>query len=456
KNADLQQVTGNIIYKGYSLEQIARPIRGKGFVKFKNNAIIYEGEQAKDYSAIFGEQLYWLIDTHFRKKERLKLSGIKCLSLTFIDRVDSYIQPDGIIKKAFVEQYKKAYENFYGKAADAAQIEKAQGYYFARTGKGDFTDNEGSMRNNKELYDLILKSKEEILSLDNPVEFIFSHSALGVGWDNPNVFNIATLNQSYSEIKKRQEIGRGLRICVNQDGQRVYDMLETKEGGEINLLTVIPNETYETFVSQYQSEIAEIYGTIEAGAETRNNHKGQKTTEKRLSRNDAHFNNPSFREFWRRLAQKTEYLVSFDEDRIIAESIKAINEIVIAEHQVLVAFGRIQGIDEKGIQMQDYRTQNKNLKTTFSSIDLIEELSKNTALAYTTVFKIIHGFQNRKEIVKNPPRFLQEAVRKIRNVELDEMLRALDYRITGETFNINQFEQFIVKNTDRIEPTPNK
>jgi type III restriction enzyme len=456
KNANLQDTTKNITYKDYVIEQISSPIRGKGFVKFKNGTVIYEGEQAKDFSVIFGEQLYWLIDTHFHKKEILKKSGIKCLSLIFIDKVNNYIQPDGIIKKAFVEQYKKVHKNFYGKDADDFAIEQSQGYYFAQTGKGDFTDNEGSMRNNKELYNLILKSKEELLSLNNPVEFIFSHSALGVGWDNPNIFNIATLNQSYSEIKKRQEIGRGLRICVNQDGQRVYDKSETKEGEEINLLTVIPNETYEAFVSQYQSEIEEIYGTSEAGAETRNTHKGVKTTEKKLSRNDTQFNNPSFREFWKRLSQKTEYLVSFDEERTIAKSIETINEITISEHQVQIALGRIQSMGEEGVQTNDFRTQNKTVNTVFSPIDLIEELSENTALAYPTVFKIIQGIKNKKEILKNPPRFLQEAIQKIRNIELDEMLRALDYRVTGEAFDINQFEQFIVKNTDKIEPTPNK
>ena len=456
KNADLQEATGNVIYKDYIIEQIATPIRGKAFVKFKNGAVIYEGEQAKDYSAIFSEQLYWLIDSHFRKKKELKKTGIKCLSLTFIDRVDNYIQPNGIIKKAFVEQFKKVHKEFYNKEAAAEQIEQSQGYYFAQTGKGDFTDNIRSMQNNKELYDLILKSKEELLSLDNPVEFIFSHSALGVGWDNPNVFNIATLNQSYSEIKKRQEIGRGLRICVNQDGQRVYDKPDTVEGQEKNLLTVIPNETYETFVSQYQSEIAEIYGTSVAGAETRNNHKGKKITEKRLSRNDKHFRCPSFREFWKRLSQKTEYLVSFDEDRIISESIKAINEITIAEHQIQVSLGRIQGISAEDIETQDFRTESKAANATFSPIDLIEEISENTSLAYPTVFKIVQGIENKNEIIKNPPRFLQEAVQKIRYIELDEMLRALDYRLTGEAFDIDHFEQFIVKNTDKIEPTPNR
>jgi len=456
KNTELYETTGNIIYKDYVIEQIAKPIRGKGFVKFKNGAIIYEGEQAKDYSSIFNEQLYWLIDSHFRKKEEMKKMGVKCLSLTFIDRVDNYIQPDGIIKKAFIEQYKKVHKEFYKKEATDEQIDKCQGYYFARTGKGDYTDNERSMSGNKELFDLILKDKEKLLNINNPVEFIFSHSALGVGWDNPNVFNIATLNQSYSEIKKRQEIGRGLRICINQNGQRLYDNAETPEGQEINLLTVIPNETYETFVSQYQSEIEEIYGTSKAGAETRNNHKGSKTTEKRITRNDDHFNSPSFREFWKRLSRKTEYLVSFDEERVIKNSISVLNEITIPEHQIQVSLGRIQGITEDGIDTQDFRTESKKASISFSPIDLIKEVSENTSLAYPTVFKIVQGIKNRKEVVKNPPRFLQEAVHKIRNIELDEMLRALDYRLTGEEFDLQQFKKLIVKNSDKIEATRNR
>ena len=456
KNAELDKVTGNITYKDYIIEQIAKPIRGRGFVKFKNGAVIYEGDQAKDYSSIFSEQLYWLIDTHFRKKEELKKKGIKCLSLTFIDRVNNYIQPDGVIKTAFIEQYNKVHKEFYRNEATIEQIEKCQGYYFAKTGKGDFTDNERSMIGNKELFDLILKDKEELLNLENPIEFIFSHSALGVGWDNPNVFNIATLNQSYSEIKKRQEIGRGLRICVNQDGQRLYDEIETPEGEEINLLTVIPNETYESFVSQYQSEIEEIYGSSDAGAETRHNHKGEHSTTKKISRNESLFSGDSFKEFWNRLSQKTEYLVSFDENKLIEDSIRSLNEILIPEHQIQVSLGRIHEISEEGIDIQDYRTESKKASITFSPIDLVEEISENTSLAYPTVFKIIQGIENKSEIIKNPPRFLQEAVQRIRNIELDEMLRALDYRLTGERFQLDRFEKHIIKNTLKIEATPNK
>ncbi len=116
------------------------------------------------------------------------------------------------------------------------------------------------MLKNREIYDLILKDKQQLLSLDNPVEFIFSHSALGVGWDNPNIFNIATLNHTYSEIKKRQEIGRGLRICVNQQGRRIYDPASDDTDDEINVLTLIPNETYETFALQYQAQLSDEFG----------------------------------------------------------------------------------------------------------------------------------------------------------------------------------------------------
>jgi type III restriction enzyme len=456
-NTQLDDITGNVIYKDYTIEQIAKPIRDKAFVKFKNGAIIYLGEQSKDYTSIFGEQLYWLIDTHFVKKEKLNAQGIKCLSLIFIDKVDNYIQPEGIIRKTFIEQYTRVHEAKFKKKPTPEHINAIQGYYFAKTGKGDFTDNARSMENNKELFDLILRDKEKLLSMDNPVEFIFSHSALGVGWDNPNVFNIATLNQSYSEIKKRQEIGRGLRICVNQDGTRVYDRPTVKEGEEINLLTVIPNETYETFVSQYQSEIMEVYGDASAGAETRNTHKGARISEKKIKRNDAHFNSPSFKEFWKRLSRKTQYLVAFDEQKLIDDSIKSLNNITLSSHLSEASLNRIAGISEAEIRTHHLGTETKTLSaSSYSALDLIEELSENSALAYSTVFKIVMGLTNHKEIIKNPPRFVQEAAARLREIELTEMLRALEYRTNGEAFDLTAFEQFIVRNTDRIEPTPHR
>lgn len=117
---------------------------------------------------------------------------------------------------------------------------------------------------------------------------------------------------------------------------------------------------------------------------------------------------------------------------------------------------RIQRLSEEGIEISSSGTENKNVSIQFAGIDIIKEISANTSLAYPTVFKIVSGITNKKEIIKNPPRFLQEAVNKIKNIELDEMLRALDYKVTGEAFEIEQFDKYIIKNTDKIQPTPNK
>jgi type III restriction enzyme len=453
----LENKTGNVSYRGYTIDRIYKSLRDKKFkVSFSNGVELVEKEQSKDFAGIFREQLYWLIDTHFRKKERLKKHGIKCLSLIFIDKVDNYMKEDGIIKILFREQYKRVFSEFYRQELLPKDIEKVQGYYFARTGKGEFTDNEKSMISNKEIYDLILKDKETLLSLENPVEFIFSHSALGVGWDNPNVFNIATLNQSYSEIKKRQEIGRGLRICVDHSGQRVYDPASVKEGEEINLLTVIPNETYETFVTQYQAEIKEIYGTMEAGAETRYKEKGVDKSEKRLRRNDAIFNHPSFKEFWKKLSGKTDYITAFDEDTVIERAIQALNEIEMPYYEAEIALNRVKSISEESMESENLGRETVKLKPRFSPLDIIEEISENTRLSYPAAVKIFSRLKNTSEIVKNVPRFMQEAITRLKNIELEEMLRALEYRLTDEKFDLSLFEEIIVRNTERIADTPNR
>ncbi|MCU0289406.1 MAG: hypothetical protein MUF15_23790 [Acidobacteria bacterium] len=368
------------------------------------------------------------------------------------------MKDDGIIRILFREQYKKAFSELYPQSPLPlpGDIEKVQGYYFARTGKGEFTDNEKSMCTNKEIYDLILKDKETLLSLENPIEFIFSHSALGVGWDNPNVFNIATLNQSYSEIKKRQEIGRGLRICVDRMGNRVYDSQSVSEGEEINLLTVIPNETYETFVTQYQAEIMEIYGTTDAGAETRYREKGINRSEKRLRRNDAIFNSSSFREFWKRLSIKTDYISVFDEEQVVERAIEKLNEIELFHYEAEIARNRIKSISVETVEHENLGWETVKLKTRVTPLDLIEEISENTRLSYPAAVKICSRLKNIREIIKNVPRFIQEAITRIKDIELEEMLRALEYRLTDEKFDLSRFEEIIIRNTERIADTPNR
>lgn len=453
---DLEEITGHVGYRGYVIRRIYKPLREKTYrCEFENGATVVEKEKSADLEGIFGEQLYWLIDSHFSKRERLAPLGIKCLSLIFIDRVDNYMQSDGIIRRLFAEKYRQVHQEKLGRAPTPEETEAIQGFYFAQTGKGEYTDNERSMRGNQELFDLILKQKEELLRIGNPVEFIFSHSALGVGWDNPNIFNIATLNQSYSEIKKRQEIGRGLRICVNQNGQRVYDAEDCPEGEEINLLTVVPNETYETFVTQYQSEIKDVYGDSASGAKTRHKKKGKHPRKKRVKRNDEIYGSDSFREFWRRLSRRTDYTVVIDDEAVVSRSVEALNALKIEPYTAEIALNRVRSLDAEGVTTEHKGTERRRLHAAFGAMDLIEEISEGTSLAYPTVLRILRGVTNRTAVTANPARFIHEASARIRDIELDELLRGVCYAPSGEAFDIERLEPGVVTFADTIE-TPKR
>ncbi|MEY4725415.1 MAG: hypothetical protein RLZ36_42 [Pseudomonadota bacterium] len=267
RQADLADLTHNPSYTGWCIDHIEKSMEtGQWQVRFDNGHTLVQGQpMGHDKAGLFQLQLRWLIHRHFEKKARLAPLGIKCLSLVFIDKVANYLG-DGqtevpLIKRLFEEEYTARLTTLSGQAPTDDEVQKVQGSYFAQTGQGKYTDSESAMSKNSGIYKRILTDKAGLLRLDDPIEFIFSHSALGVGWDNPNVFNIATLNTAQSHDRKRQELGRGLRICVNQQGQRVYDAPDTPLGEEINLLTVVPNLSYQEFAEGYQQEIEEAYVT---------------------------------------------------------------------------------------------------------------------------------------------------------------------------------------------------
>jgi len=433
---NLGEKTNNPSYLNYKITRINKSLKtGKWSVEFSNGVILEEKQSAGNLQSIWALQLEWLIRRHVQKTQKLSEKGIKCLSLIFIDKVANYMGENPIIKNLFIEKYKMVYaEMNEGKEPTDEHINQIQGYYFAQKANGEFADNEGGQKEQKKIYELILKGKEELLTITNPVQFIFSHSALGVGWDNPNVFNIATLNNAYSEIRKRQEIGRGLRICVNQDGHRIYDALNVEGTERINQLTIIPNETYETFVTQYQEEIKEVYGTTKAGAALTHTHKGKPQNEVHFKRNTSETIDAAFKRFWKSLAKKTDYLTSFKEENLIEKSIEKINKINIADYVAEISSRSIGEITKEGTKDDFGGTETYALKAYFSPLDLVEELSENTGLSYPTLFKIVGGITNHEHFVKNPPQFIHQAAAIIRNIELDEMIRGLDYHLTGEEF----------------------
>lgn len=451
----IAEKSGNVSYTDYAVDRIWKNIHDHLWhLKFSNGVELIERERAADFTGLFRQQLQWLIDTHFKKKAKLAPQGIKCLSLIFIDRVDNYVKDDGIIKTLFREEYAAKCRELTGTEPAPDEITAVQGYYFAKTGGGEYTDSENAMLKNKEVFDRILREKDALLDLSDPIEFIFSHSALGVGWDNPNIFNIATLNQSYSDIKKRQELGRGLRICRNQSGQRVYDPEGTKEDEEINLLTVIPNETYETFAAQYQEQIREVYGTADAGSNLRKKHKGQSSA-KRIRRNKDRFASAEFKAFWQNLVRKTRYEICFREDVIVSRSVAEINRLTVPAYQAEITLNRINSISRAGLDSEYKGGDIVSLKGVFSPLDLVEEWSENTGLSYALVFKILKQLTNLGQLSRNPYAYSQAAVSILCRIELEEKLRGLSYTPTGELYPLDQFED-IVRRHLPVQPTPNK
>ena len=224
-------------------------------------------------------QIRETIISHIHREQELFNKGIKVLSLFFIDEVDHYREYDengqphnGVFADMFEQEYKdiighlqrKFGDDEYMQYLDAIPVEKTHAGYFSIDKKGHMINGKVKKKEQTsddiDAYDLIMKNKELLLDRNpkrSPVCFIFSHSALREGWDNPNVFQICTLKSSSSEVRKRQEVGRGMRLCVNQDGERMDVSVLGNDVQNVNVLTVIASESYESFVKGLQSEIAE-------------------------------------------------------------------------------------------------------------------------------------------------------------------------------------------------------
>lgn len=247
--------------EGYRVNSISFD-PASGYVEFANGTMVSLGQATGAHDeALMRAQVYETVREHLDKELRLIAQGIKVLSLFFIDKVANYrdYQDDGTeslgkIGEWFEESYRELttkYERFRPRAEE--NIAAIHDGYFSRDKKGRIKDTSGKTAEDDSTYELIMQNKEKLLSLGEPLRFIFSHSALREGWDNPNVFQICTLNETKSIVKKRQEIGRGLRLPVNQAGERIHDQ-------SINRLTVIANESYKDFADQLQREYAEEAG----------------------------------------------------------------------------------------------------------------------------------------------------------------------------------------------------
>lgn len=267
--------------KNFTILEIGYDAFGVGKVEFQNGLVLVKGQAVGDSSerAMRRIQIRETIASHFEKEEALFDKGIKTLSLFFIDEVAKYREYDenhtqllGEYGRMFEEEYLKAYNEKTNSLQSTPYLEylkqiskdlgKVHNGYFSidkKTGKSIDSELKKGAEFSDDIsaYDLILKNKERLLSFEEPTRFIFSHSALREGWDNPNIFQICTLKHSDSQTAKRQEVGRGLRLCVDKSGNRMDAETLGSSVHDINVLTVVASESYAQFVSDLQNDMAE-------------------------------------------------------------------------------------------------------------------------------------------------------------------------------------------------------
>lgn len=445
----LEEKSGRRDYSGFEIDEI-NP--GGGFVRFANGAELKLGEsRGADKEAIFDAQIQYTIEEHFRKQTKLKEAGIKVLSLFFIDRVDNYARESGLIRQQFINAFNKIKAKHAGwQDMDPEQVQAA--YFAERRRKGGIVDLldsvSGETKEDEAAYDLIMKDKERLLSFEEPVAFIFSHSALREGWDNPNIFQICTLNQTASEIKKRQEVGRGVRLAVDQSGSRVREE-------KINVLTVVANESYEKYVERLQAEIEEEYGKEGLPPKPANARKrGAAKLRKEYTLK------PEFKELWDRIKHKTRYAVKIDTEKLLNDVVPEINKVEILPPRVTIAKAQLQVgpedafralmIAEKPAKWLPGRYPLPNLVEIMTN--LMEHTTPPVRLTRTTFLEVFNRTQNKQAAIDNPHGFATVAVRIIKDKLAEQLVTGIQYEKIAEWYEMTQLEEEIPSWLDYLVP----
>ncbi len=423
-----------IYAEGYIIEEIDAVNQ---CISISNGNLLYKGNsQGGLTDEVMKFQIRKTIEEHLKKEKRLNKLGIKVLSLFFIDKVANYRAYDSAgnpVKGKFAEWFEEIYQEYMSKPTfkelDKFSVDEIHNGYFSQDSKGKVKDTSGETKADDDTYSLIMKDKEKLLGLDNSLRFIFSHSALREGWDNPNVFQICTLNETKSDIKKRQEIGRGLRLAVDQTGKRTYDQ-------NINRLTVIANEAYDDFAKTLQKEIEDDCGVAFTG---RIKNKRERTAIKYRKGFEA---DPKFLAIWEKLKKKTTYRVDYKTDELITLAAKAIKDLPeITSPSIRSTKIGITMTDEgvgtmyAGDKVESYGGYSWKIP------DVLGYIQNKTELTRSTIEEILSKSGRIVDIIINPQLFLDLATTAIKRTLYDLMIDGIKYqKIGGSEYEMALFE----------------
>lgn len=409
-----------------------------GFIELSNGEILFIGDTFGGLTdEVMKVQIRKTVEEHFLKERKLKSKGIKVLSLFFIDRVANYraYDSDGHpLKGKFAEWFEEAYREVSGKTAYKGllpfEMDEVHNGYFSQDKRGKWKDTKGNTQADDDTFKLIMKNKEQLLDINEPLRFIFSHSALREGWDNPNVFQICTLNETHSELKKRQEIGRGLRLPVNMSGNRIQD-------STINRLTVIANESYDDFAKQLQSEIEEDCGVSFKG---RIKNKRARTTVKYRKGFEL---DEKFKDIWDRIKYHTSYKVEYDTSELIEKAIKAVGQMPTIKKALIQTTKTALQFDEYGIVAETKASYTTSLDGRFKIPDVLFYIQERTELTRSTILDILEGSGRLGDMLINPQLFLDNAVVAIKDVLFELMIDGIKYeKIGAKEYEMRLFEDY--------------
>ena len=434
---DLYNLSNNreIYRNGFIVEGIDA---SNGFVSFSNNEVLCQGQQQGGLNdEIMKFQIRRTIEEHLNKELKLNKQGIKVLSLFFIDRVANYRSYDAQgmpVEGKFAVWFEEIYNELIAKpiyqSLNKYPIEKIHNGYFSQDKKGRLKDTSGETQADDNTYNLIMKDKEVLLDINNPMRFIFSHTALREGWDNPNVFQICTLNETKSEMKKRQEIGRGLRLAVNQDGVRIYDK-------NINRLTVVANEAYNDFAKALQSELKEDCG-IYFGNRIKPKRDRIAVTYRKGFEAD-----PMFLAIWEKLKTKTTYRVRYDTEELIRNAGQAIKNLPKIEKPSVHSIKNEVVITSSGIASQYKGDRISTGQSDYVIPDMLGYIQRHTELTRNTIMRIIAESGRINDLAVNPQLFMDLAIASIKRELHKMMIDGIEYRRLGDcTYEMRLFEDW--------------
>jgi type III restriction enzyme len=426
-------------------------------VSFSNGQMLTVGEKQGGLNdEVLRYMVQRTVEEHLKKEKFYKPKGIKVLTLFFIDKVKNYRDYDASgnpFKGKFAEWFEGIYQSEIRKPAYAGfipySVDEIHNGYFSQDNKGRIKDTGGETQADDDTYKLIMQDKEKLLDINTPLRFIFSHSALREGWDNPNVFQICTLNETKSEIKKRQEIGRGLRLCVNQEGQRIHDR-------NTNKLTVIANERYEDFAKALQKEIES-----DCGVKFENRIKN-KAERKKVNYRKGFEADLKFLQIWEKIKHKTKYSVSYQTNDLISlagKAVKDMPEIIkptvrSTKQRVLITDEGVSGQLLSDSALYDYGSG-------FEIPDLLAYIQSRTELTRDTILQILKKSGRINDVLMNPQMFMDNATTAIKSVLYDLMIDGIKYESIGSKvyemalFDDGDFEIYLDSFTHSITD-PNK